>query len=290
MSVLSQLERAGVWCLSDPRPIGWEEVSYKGAKTYPVSPVLTSSAQPGVSCVMLTRGNIEIMRYSLACFRRQTYPHRELVVVSEPEAGDKVRAFINSQEGLNAAVFVAPPGLTVGDRRNLAAARATGDIIVTWDDDDLSDPERLNISIQALRRSGAAAAFLSRLLIWWPQRETAAISQSRLWEQTISVWRPFTPIYAPLRRGGDTAAIDRLTTTSRIARVDCPLMYVYTVTGGNLWNASHFHQLISNSDCVFRGDQFHELNQLLSDRLPTLEYSAVLTHRGQQLAIDGDIE
>ena len=170
------------------------------------SPVMLASrmqTDPLVSCMMMTRGNINLMSYSLACYQRQTYANRELVVMAEPEAGDKVRAFIAQQEILNVTVFVAPSGLTIGDHRNLATARASGAIIATWDDDDLSDPRRLDITVQVLRQTGAAAAFLSRLLIWWPQRKVAAILRRRLWEESMAAWRTYMPIYAPLQRGVD---------------------------------------------------------------------------------------
>lgn len=91
--------------------------------------------------------------------------------MAEPEAGERVRAFIASQDVLNARIFVAPPGLTIGDHRNLAATRAQGAIAVNWDDDDLSDPQRIAISVKVLRETGTAAAFLSRLLVWWPQQK-----------------------------------------------------------------------------------------------------------------------
>ena len=278
MSVRSRLEDVGVSLLSDKLSVDWDSVSYKSAETHPVSQHLTSLTAPLVSCLMVTRGDIEIIRYSLACFKKQTYPHRELIVVSEPEAGDRVRDYINSQD-VNATVFVPPPGLTVGDHRNLAAARAGGDILVTWDDDDLYDPERLSMAVRTLRESGAAAAFLSRLVIWWPQREIAAISAARMWEQTIAVWRPFMPIYAPLPSGGDTVAIDRLTQTCLIAKIECPLLYFYTVTGRNIWSSSHFELLISRADCVFEGADFRELNEILSDRLPVVDYAATLNER-----------
>ncbi len=46
-----------------------------------------------VSCLMMTRGNVDLLRYSLACYVRQTYPYREMVVVVEPEAGEKAPSF-----------------------------------------------------------------------------------------------------------------------------------------------------------------------------------------------------
>jgi len=245
------------------------------------SPVMLAprmQTDPLVSCMMMTRGNINLMSYSLACYQRQTYANRELVVMAEPEAGDKVRAFIAQQEILNVTVFVAPSGLTIGDHRNLATARASGAIIATWDDDDLSDPRRLDITVQVLRQTGAAAAFLSRLLIWWPQRKVAAILRRRLWEESMAAWRTYMPIYAPLQRGGDSVAINRFIGTHCVAQVDCPLLYVYAVTGRNLWGAAHFEGILSTADCVFEGDHFDALNEHLSNRLPVLRYAAILTN------------
>lgn len=231
---------------------------------------------------MLTRGNIELMKYSLACYQQQTYARRELVVVAEPEAGEKVRAFIGSQKVLNATVLVAPSGLTIGDHRNLAVARARGAILATWDDDDLSDPQRLELAVQVLRQSGTAAAFLSRLLIWWPQRKVAAISGRKVWEQTMVAWRSYLPVYPSLARGEDTAAVIGLGSTRHLAHIDCPLLYVYAVTGRNIWDASHFERFLSRAECSFEGNQFDELNEFLSDRVQVTEYAATLNNEGSE--------
>jgi glycosyltransferase involved in cell wall biosynthesis len=275
VSVLSKLQSVGVELCSDIAEVrcGIREPTPGFSR---VPPALVRSDNPPVSCLMMTRGHLELMKYSLACYQRQTYANRELVVVAKHEAGEIVRAFIASQETSNVAVFVAPPGLTLGDRRNLAAARARGAILMNWDDDDLSDPQRIETYVNMMRRTGAAAAFLSRLLIWWPQRKVAAISESHAWEQSVAAWRSHVPIYAPLASVEDTPAIKGLTSTHRVVLIDCPLLYVYVVTGGNLSGDLHFESLISRADCIFEGDQFDELNALLSDRLPVLDYAAVL--------------
>jgi len=228
---------------------------------------------------MVTRGNIDLIRYSLACYRRQSYAHRELVVVTGPESSGKVRNFITSQNDLNVVVFEAPPGLTLGDHRNLAAARARGLILVTWDDDDLSDPTRLEIAVGVLRQTGAAAMFISRLLVWWPRRKVAAISQRRFWEQSIAAWRNHMPMYAAQSRGEDTAIITPFSRTHLVATVDCPFLYVYVITNQNTWGGAHFEEIISRAECVFEGDQFDELTRLLSSRLPLLDYAAVLNEK-----------
>jgi glycosyltransferase involved in cell wall biosynthesis len=231
---------------------------------------------PMVSCLMITRGNIEMMMYSLACYRRQTYPNRELVLVTKPEVGEKVRAFIATQETSDVAVLVAPLGLTLGDRRNLAVRHARGAILVTWDDDDLSDPKRIVTAVQVLCQTGAAAVFLSRLLVWWPERRVAAISRRRLWEQSIAAWRSYMPRYASLPRGEDSVAINRFIDTHIVAQVDCPLLYVYAITGENISTVAHFEAILSTAECIFEGDQFDELNNHLSGRLPVADYAALL--------------
>jgi hypothetical protein len=275
MSVLSKLQSVGVelcWDISRIKYAVFEPISGSS----PASSALVTQANPLVSCLMLTRGNIELMKYSLACYQRQTYAHRELVIVPEPEAAERVRTFIASQKVSNVAIFVPPPGLTIGDHRNLAAARASGAILVTWDDDDLSDPLRIESAVKVLLKSSAAAAFLSRVLIWWPQRRVAAISERNAWEQSMAVWRSYVPIFPPLSHGEDTAAIKPLIRSHDFARIDCPLLYVYAVTGQNSWSVSHFEEAVSLAECVFEGDEFDELNGFLSDRLPLLDYMVLL--------------
>jgi hypothetical protein len=279
MSVLSKLQSVGVKLCSDIAEVkcGILEPTPGFSR---VPPALVRQDNPLVSCLMMTRGNLELMKYSLACYQRQTYANRELVVVAEPDAGDKVHAFIASQEVLNARVFVSQPGLTLGDHRNLAAARARGAILIGWDDDDLSDPRRIDTNVNIMRHTGAAAAFLSRLLIWWPRRKVAAISARRVWEQSIAAWRSHIPIYAPLSSVEDTPAIEGLTSTHPVVLIDCPLLYVYVVTGRNISSDLHFERLLSRADCIFEGDKFDELNTLLSDRLPVLDYASILNDEG----------
>jgi len=271
MSVRSRLQGMGIELCADV----WSPLRYRKFN-YGATSAALSEENPLVSCLMVTRGNIELMQFSMACFRRQSYAHRELVVVTGSEAAEKLRDFMTSQNNLNVVIVEAPPGLTLGDRRNFAAARARGTILVTWDDDDLSDPTRLETAVRVLRQSGAAAMFISRLLIWWPRRKIAAISQRRFWEGSIAVWRTHMPIYPAQSRGEDTAVIVPFTKTHYVATVDCPFLYVYTITDQNTSGVPHFEAIISRAEYVFEGEQFDELNELMSDRLPLLQYSEML--------------
>ena len=273
MSVLSKLQSLTADLVSDHTKFRF----YIGALRAESAP--EPPADPRVSCLMMTRGDVELLKYSLACYQRQTYANRELVIVAEPEAGKKVRNFIAAQELANVRLYVAPPGLSLGDHRNLAVARASGSVLATWDDDDLSDPRRLEVAVQALRQqTDAAAVVLTRVLLWWPQRRVAAITQRRIWEQSMVVWRNYLPIYPARPRNEDAVARD-LVRTRRWAAIDSPLLYVYVVTGRNTWGPAHFEDILSHAECRFEGDEFDELNQLLSHRLSLLDYAAVLTNK-----------
>jgi hypothetical protein len=92
------------------------------------------------------------------------------------------------------------------------------------------------------------------------------------------------PIYAAESRGEDTVVITPFTRTHRVATADWPFLYVYAITDQNTWGVDHFETLISRAECVFEGDEFDELNELLSDRLPLREYLELLKHKDKVVA------
>ena len=82
--------------------------------------------EPLVSCMMLTiPGREQFAEQAKRCFRDQTYQNTELVIVTGPG--------------------------TIGAKRNVGCQRARGEYIAHWDDDDWSDPRRLQIQCAALR-------------------------------------------------------------------------------------------------------------------------------------------
>ena len=162
---------------------------------------MVDPARPLVSCLMVTRGNPEILRHSADCYAHQSWTNRELVVITGDDKTDRVAAVLREQGADNVTLVGANPGLSLGDLRNMAVARARGDILVQWDDDDLSDPLRIATAVAVLTQTNAAAAFLDRWLIWWPRRNLAAICCRRMCEGTIAIWRNAAPTYPAMARG-----------------------------------------------------------------------------------------
>jgi hypothetical protein len=241
---------------------------------------LAARTNPKVSCLMVTRGDPEQIAHAVQCYARQTWANRELIVVTEPNAVPGVEALLARSGAPNC--FIAPigGGLALGDLRNAAIARATGDIVMQWDDDDLYDPLRIALAVSVLKETGAAAAVMSRWLIWWPARRLAAVSDARHWEGTLAVWRAHAPVYPAQTRSEDAKAFEALYYTRQIAVFDAPLQYVYAVHGRNTWDEAHFEGLLADAGQRFEGEAYDALNAILAERMPILSYEAYLKERG----------
>jgi len=119
---------------------------------------------PKISCLMVTLDRLTLARQSIRSFAQQTYPNRELVIVTDGTA-----AFRSALEryvqwlGLENVRFVLPggPRRTLGALRNLAMEAASGELLCQWDDDDSNHPERLMVQAQHLLQNNAGASFFT---------------------------------------------------------------------------------------------------------------------------------
>jgi glycosyltransferase involved in cell wall biosynthesis len=71
----------------------------------------------------------DFLQRAVDCYERQTYPNRELIIVTDEN-------------------------LTVGEKRNIGCATAKGVYVALFDDDDYSSPRRLEVQEAALRATG----------------------------------------------------------------------------------------------------------------------------------------
>jgi glycosyltransferase involved in cell wall biosynthesis len=203
-----------------------------------------SKKNPLVSCAMVSRGNVEILRHSIGCFLRQTYNNLELVVILQ-DMTPSLRSYFDSikNAGRRVRIYTVPPALKLGDLRNMAIARARGSLICQWDDDDLHHPRYLDYMVGFMEANAVGAAFLTQWTIWWPSRRQFALSQYRFWEGSIVADRSLIPIYPSLEKREDTFVIAAMTRRRAIVAVQAPQLYVYTVTGENTWDERHMESM-----------------------------------------------
>jgi glycosyltransferase involved in cell wall biosynthesis len=114
---------------------------------------------PLVSCILPTRGRPRFLIEAVKNFLAQDYPRKELIVVDDEDA--PVGALLPEDERF---VLVRTRGrLPLGEKRNVACARARGSLIAHFDDDDWYPPHRLSAQVRAMAERGAAVGGTSSL-------------------------------------------------------------------------------------------------------------------------------
>jgi len=106
---------------------------------------------PTVSCVMPTRDRRPFVARAIAYFLRQDYPQRELVILDDGD--DPVDDLVPADARIRYARLDAP--LVLGEKRNAVNDLATGGIVLHWDDDDWSAPDRVSRQVAVLETRGA---------------------------------------------------------------------------------------------------------------------------------------
>merc|ERR1712232_1511026 len=123
-----------------------------------------------VSVVTPTTESRDIFHQQLwECFRRQTWPDKELIVVEtyttrpsnffcELLAKDEYTSELGPSVGLVHVPF--EQHFSIGLKRNIGIHLASGRIIVQFDDDDLYAPEYIETMVKHLREKNFAAVTL----------------------------------------------------------------------------------------------------------------------------------
>jgi len=101
---------------------------------------------PLVSCIMPTFNRRAFMPQALEYFKRQDYPNRELIIVDD--GNDPIGDLTRDVPGIQ--YFHLPSRKSIGAKRNLACARARGEIIAHWDDDDWYSTDRLRYQVMPI--------------------------------------------------------------------------------------------------------------------------------------------
>jgi GT2 family glycosyltransferase len=219
---------------------------------------------PRVSCLMVTKNRPALAIRAVDCYRRQTYRNRELIILDDG-TDQALEQYVQSlAEPDIRFIRLEPQGKTLGELRNLAVESSGGEFVAQWDDDDLSDPNRLEIQMAAILNSRSDACLLRRHMIWFPARRRLAISNERHWESSFVCRKDCMPAYPALRKGEDTAVIDQIVADRRVISLDYPQLYLYIFHGANTFEEEHWENCWLSASRAYEGDayriQMAELN------------------------------
>jgi glycosyl transferase family 2 len=209
---------------------------------------------PLVSCLMVTRGRLCPSRFAVECFQRQTYAHRELVLVCDGPGTDIEIHCKELHDPRIRVVYPDVPCNSLGELRNFSLRAAQGEWICQWDDDDLYHPQRLELGMAVCQAMQADALFLSRWMLWSPRTRKIGLSGAREWEGSMLARKSRVPAYPAIARGEDTAVALAMIAASRVVLLDAPWLYTYVQTGANTWTGNHF-------DAIWQAASFVEAAQ-----------------------------
>lgn len=127
------------------------EVSGGSLASTPASAVVSRRRDysPLVSCVCMTYNRPPDRQYlieeAIESFLRQDYPNKELIVLNDCPGQE----LICDAPGVR-VINVPARYPTLGDKQNAAIRLSQGELIALWDDDDISLPWRLSLSVERL--------------------------------------------------------------------------------------------------------------------------------------------
>ncbi len=169
-------------------------------------------SEPLVAAIMLTKDRPAMAARAVRAFREQTYQNKFLKVLDTGDEklgyiGDEIEAYSHEWTDLSLQAW------SIGRLRNEAIVRGPehADIIIHWDSDDVSHPNRISEQVAHLQLSGADVVGYNELLFWrspacddgeaWILRNSKA-----KWGTSFCYWRktwerkPFPDL--PKTRGG----------------------------------------------------------------------------------------
>lgn len=263
--------RTKLHLLRSMRPVlsGWFDENAARAVVKATPPL------PLVSCMMVTGQRPALAALAIECFRRQSHPKRELIIIDDSGSDALATAVGRGEGGKDSTirwVRLPPEGKTLGALRNRALAECRGEYICQWDDDDLSAPDRLERQLGALVATGADACVPARLQLWWPAREWIAESSARIWECALMWRRSAIAAYPELRAGEDTPPVQALAKRGLIAVIDAPALYTYVHHGSNTFSDAHWMTLWKSSRRQATGGTCRLRLGLMDGILPCREY------------------
>jgi glycosyltransferase involved in cell wall biosynthesis len=101
-------------------------------------------SSPLVSVVMPTYNRAKYVPTAIRCFSQQGYWNKEMIIVDDGTETLTIPA------DARISYIKLDRRTTTGEKRNIGARRANGQIIANWDDDDWSHPHRLEDEVQRL--------------------------------------------------------------------------------------------------------------------------------------------
>ena len=206
-----------------------------------------------ISCVCITKNNINYVKRIIKCFNQQIYNNKELIIIYEDN-----NLFINELKNLksnNIKLYQVStsPKQTLGYLRNLSYEKSTGKYLCQWDDDDYYSCLRLYEQYINLDLNNSNCCTLSDIILYdsiknrfylctanWSEYKTIGFDGSIMFKKET-----FLIKYKNIEKGEDTSFIyDNKQNNSFTILKNNPKLYYYIVHNENTFNYKHMTDII----------------------------------------------
>ncbi len=145
-------------------------------------------SEPLVCAVLLTRDRPQMAARAVRCFRDQSYKRASIIALDTGD-GDNL--------DIQGCHMPAWAGRSIGALRNEANSLAgTADILIHWDSDDYSYPNRIAEQVSLLQSSGADCIGYREMLFWREGTATGVIGSGKLYLDDALISE--RPVYGPM--------------------------------------------------------------------------------------------
>lgn len=213
---------------------------------------MSKRMSPKVSCLMVTADRRALVKRSLHCYKKQSHPNTELVVVDNghDQIDDLLEDFDEST--VNYIRLKPSPDNVLGEMRNRSLEAATGEYVTCWDDDDWFHPDRIKIQLNRLQQDSYDACCLTTSLMHLDSKEM----MHHPYKGTLPGGVPPSILhrndpgirYPQLNRHEDTEFLKQW---KEKKYVQLPPEYAYLFIrchhGTNTWEKDHFIRRMRNS-------------------------------------------
>jgi glycosyltransferase involved in cell wall biosynthesis len=186
--------------------------------------------RPLVSAMMITGSSRrrKMAEIAVNCFLEQTYENKELVIVNHGTT-------MSIADGRVREMSVVDSG-PVGMLRNIALQNAKGNILIFWDDDDWSAPERMEVQVGHLKPDHACLLKRQLRLDLRTQR-MIAVSWGCGIHGTMAFYKNGKR-FSAMWRGSDAKFLEYFG-PRKVVVENAASLYVRTFHGWNIWDERH---------------------------------------------------
>ena len=219
-----------------------------------------------ITCVCVTKsGRTSFLKNSIEYFQNQTYPIKQLLIVSQATQGEnrQIKQFISNSKEIS--LHIVDEKMDLGTMRHTSVSLAKGDIICQWDDDDIFGKNRLlNQHNKLISDSNNIASAYSSFLHYfkydrkiyltdWSQKNKAL--DQKFHQGTIMFYRDAycdRVSYSPAENCEDWDFAKKIVLEGNIGLINQFGDFIYVHHGSNTMELSHHKRAL---DWNFKGDE-----------------------------------